>query len=172
LGPCADLQHLQVERRPVDDRPCCAGRLDGDVEHGVERLRHGRTWKIRAKNGAAAGTKERRGENAAGKPVILPTGSPPMTASPPLGNPVTPDPTRFVLVNTSHAGNVGAAARAMKVMGFGDLVLVRPRFADVLPRRRSPGDGQRRGRRAGARARGGHAGRGAGRHAPGPAPPR
>ncbi len=43
-----------------------------------------------------------------------------------------PDPTRFVLVHTSHAGNVGAAARAMKVMGFADLVLVRPRFADVL----------------------------------------
>jgi len=32
----------------------------------------------------------------------------------------------------SHAGNVGAAARAIKVMGFSDLVLVRPRFADVL----------------------------------------
>jgi tRNA/rRNA methyltransferase len=40
--------------------------------------------------------------------------------------------TRFVLVGTSHAGNVGAAARAIKVMGFGDLVLVAPRFADVL----------------------------------------
>ena len=40
--------------------------------------------------------------------------------------------TRFVLINTSHAGNVGAAARAMKVMGFHDLVLVAPRFADVL----------------------------------------
>jgi tRNA/rRNA methyltransferase len=40
--------------------------------------------------------------------------------------------TRFVLVNTSHGGNVGAAARAMKVMGFQDLVLVQPRFADVL----------------------------------------
>jgi tRNA/rRNA methyltransferase len=44
------------------------------------------------------------------------------------------DPTRFVLVGTSHAGNVGAAARAMKVMGFTDLVLVSPRFADVLGR--------------------------------------
>ena len=44
------------------------------------------------------------------------------------------DPTRFVLVNTSHAGNVGAAARAMKVMGFADLVLVAPRFADVAER--------------------------------------
>lgn len=43
-----------------------------------------------------------------------------------------PERTRFVLVHTSHAGNVGAAARAMKVMGFTDLVLVKPRFADVL----------------------------------------
>jgi tRNA/rRNA methyltransferase len=42
------------------------------------------------------------------------------------------DNTRFVLVGTSHAGNVGATARAMKVMGFADLVLVQPRFADVL----------------------------------------
>jgi tRNA/rRNA methyltransferase len=36
-----------------------------------------------------------------------------------------------VLVATSHGGNVGAAARAIKVMGFGDLVLVRPRRADL-----------------------------------------
>ena len=42
-----------------------------------------------------------------------------------------PDPTRFVLLQPSHAGNVGAAARAIKVMGFGDLVLVQPRDADV-----------------------------------------
>ncbi len=42
--------------------------------------------------------------------------------------------TRFILINTSHAGNVGAAARAMKVMGFGDLVLVAPRWANVLRR--------------------------------------
>lgn len=40
--------------------------------------------------------------------------------------------TRFVLINTSHAGNVGAAARAMKVMGFDDLVLVAPRWPNVL----------------------------------------
>ena len=44
------------------------------------------------------------------------------------------DPTRFVLVGTSHAGNVGASARAMKVMGFRDLVLVAPRWSDVLDR--------------------------------------
>lgn len=39
--------------------------------------------------------------------------------------------TRFVLVETSHAGNVGAAARALKVMGFDDLVLVNPRRPNV-----------------------------------------
>ena len=44
----------------------------------------------------------------------------------------TADPTRFILLGTSHPGNVGAAARAMKVMGFSDLVLVAPRHADVL----------------------------------------
>jgi len=43
-----------------------------------------------------------------------------------------PDAARFVLVSPSHAANVGAAARAMKVMGFADLVLVAPRRADVL----------------------------------------
>lgn len=42
--------------------------------------------------------------------------------------------TRFVLIHASHAGNVGAAARAMKVMGFDDLVLVAPRWANVLRR--------------------------------------
>jgi tRNA/rRNA methyltransferase len=42
------------------------------------------------------------------------------------------DPTRFILIGTSHAGNVGAAARAMKVMGFDDLVLVAPRWPDVM----------------------------------------
>ena len=42
------------------------------------------------------------------------------------------DRLRFVLVGTSRAGNVGAAARAMKTMGFSDLVLVSPRYPDVL----------------------------------------
>jgi tRNA/rRNA methyltransferase len=42
--------------------------------------------------------------------------------------------TRFILIQTSHAGNVGAAARAMKTMGFDDLVLVAPRWANVLRR--------------------------------------
>lgn len=34
---------------------------------------------------------------------------------------------RIVLVGTTHPGNIGAAARAMKNMGIGDLVLVNPR---------------------------------------------
>ncbi|WP_439899780.1 RNA methyltransferase [Paraburkholderia phymatum] len=39
--------------------------------------------------------------------------------------------TRFVLVQPSHPGNVGAAARALKTMGFSRLVLVSPRSPDV-----------------------------------------
>jgi tRNA/rRNA methyltransferase len=42
--------------------------------------------------------------------------------------------TRFILIEPSHAGNVGAAARAIKTMGFEELVLVRPRWANVLRR--------------------------------------
>lgn len=36
-------------------------------------------------------------------------------------------PVRIVLVETSHPGNIGAAARAMKTMGLADLALVRPK---------------------------------------------
>jgi tRNA/rRNA methyltransferase len=36
------------------------------------------------------------------------------------------------MVHPSHPGNVGAAARAIKTMGFHDLCLVAPRFPDVL----------------------------------------
>jgi len=42
------------------------------------------------------------------------------------------DRVRFVLVETSRPGNIGAAARAMKTMGFHDLVLVKPRYEHVL----------------------------------------
>jgi tRNA (cytidine32/uridine32-2'-O)-methyltransferase len=37
------------------------------------------------------------------------------------------DRIRIVLVNTSHPGNIGAAARAMKTMGLSRLCLVQPR---------------------------------------------
>jgi tRNA/rRNA methyltransferase len=39
---------------------------------------------------------------------------------------------RFILVETSHPGNIGSAARAMKTMGFTNLVLVNPRFPDAV----------------------------------------
>lgn len=35
---------------------------------------------------------------------------------------------RVVLCRPSHPGNIGAAARAMKTMGFADLALVQPRY--------------------------------------------
>lgn len=34
---------------------------------------------------------------------------------------------RFIMLNTSHSGNIGAAARAMKTMGLNQLVLVNPK---------------------------------------------
>jgi tRNA (cytidine32/uridine32-2'-O)-methyltransferase len=40
---------------------------------------------------------------------------------------VITDNLRIVLVDTTHPGNIGGAARAMKNMGFGRLVLVAPR---------------------------------------------
>ena len=103
---------------------------------------------------AGGGREERRAPTMRGCEIIADF------TAPPHARPIR---TRFVLIGTSHAGNVGAAARAMKVMGFADLVLVAPRFADVLHARRGARDGQRRDRRAGARARRRHAGRGAGR---------
>ncbi len=51
-----------------------------------------------------------------------------------VANLPTTVPTRFVLIEPSHAGNVGAVARALKVMGFDDWALVRPRWPDVLQR--------------------------------------
>ena len=36
---------------------------------------------------------------------------------------------RFVLVAPTHPGNIGAAARAIKTMGFGHLVVVQPKHA-------------------------------------------
>ena len=38
---------------------------------------------------------------------------------------------RWVLVETSHPGNVGSAARALKTMGFGDLRLINPKIQNV-----------------------------------------
>ena len=38
----------------------------------------------------------------------------------------------FIMVEPSHPGNVGSAARALKTMGFADLVLVNPKIPDVI----------------------------------------
>jgi TrmH family RNA methyltransferase len=49
-------------------------------------------------------------------------------------------PIRIVLVDPSHPGNVGAAARAMKNMGLSELVLVRPKqFPDAEATARASG---------------------------------
>lgn len=49
-------------------------------------------------------------------------------------------PIRIVLVDPSHPGNIGAAARAMKNMGLSDLVLVRPKqFPDAEATARASG---------------------------------
>jgi tRNA/rRNA methyltransferase len=39
---------------------------------------------------------------------------------------------RWVLVETSHPGNVGSAARALKTMGFHDLRLINPRIQNIV----------------------------------------
>ena len=39
---------------------------------------------------------------------------------------------RFIMVSPTHPGNVGSAARAIKNMGFGDLVLVNPKDSGIL----------------------------------------
>jgi TrmH family RNA methyltransferase len=50
------------------------------------------------------------------------------------------DRIRFVLVATSHPGNIGACARAMRNMGLGDLALVAPaRFPDPEATARAAG---------------------------------
>jgi len=97
----------------------------------------GKTGRQRRKSGAIAGPAvgiDRRRDNA-GNPYSIRPGSAKSRAPlawPPGALHFLTDPTRFILVDTSHPGNVGAAARAMKVMGFADLVLVTPRHADVL----------------------------------------
>ena len=79
--------------------------------------------------GRSGAKKERRAARRAVRIIeILPGCVRPASAMP------ASDATRFILIGTSHPGNVGAAARALKVMGFGDLVLVAPRYANVQRR--------------------------------------
>lgn len=46
-------------------------------------------------------------------------------------NPTQAQLLRWVLVETSHPGNVGSAARALKTMGFEDLQLISPKITGV-----------------------------------------
>lgn len=91
----------------------------------MQGLRHGDGYRLAVtKNGPAQGRADNR--------ILL---LEPVTIAAVLGGScgsmAQPDATRFILIGASHPGNVGAAARAMKVMGFADLVLVAPRYADV-----------------------------------------
>jgi TrmH family RNA methyltransferase len=53
---------------------------------------------------------------------------------------MTVPPIRFVLFQPTHPGNIGATARAIKTMGFRELVLVNPeRYPDPEARARSSG---------------------------------
>lgn len=53
-----------------------------------------------------------------------------------MNQPTSPRPLferlRFILVETSRPGNIGSAARAIKTMGFSELVLVNPRNPEAL----------------------------------------
>jgi tRNA/rRNA methyltransferase len=48
----------------------------------------------------------------------------------PMNNDQT-DLVRWILVESSHPGNIGSAARALKTMGFADLCLVKPKIAAI-----------------------------------------
>jgi tRNA/rRNA methyltransferase len=111
-----DAHGFDVQRGAVDDGAGGAGGLDGHVEHGVQV--GGRHKLFRRAGGLSGDAGARQWAVFSNKDF---------TATPSHA-------TRFILINTSHAGNVGAAARAMKVMGFDDLVLVAPRWANVLRR--------------------------------------
>ncbi|MDR1661975.1 MAG: RNA methyltransferase [Azoarcus sp.] len=59
-----------------------------------------------------------------------------------MNGPVSLDRVRVVLVRTSHPGNIGAAARAMKTMGLARLWLVSPvSFPDPVAEARASGAG-------------------------------
>lgn len=95
------------------------GGAGGGKERGAVATPAGRRLAAPAGEAAAAGS---RRLCTSGRILVGMTGTTPPDA------PLRP---RFVLIEPRHAGNVGAAARALKTMGFDDLVLVRPREANV-----------------------------------------
>ncbi len=132
---------VEVGRGASDDRAGLARSLHGGGEHrmhGKERGRRG--------SGEAPGSVVRQNYT--------------MKANSPLSR------VAVVLSRTSHPGNIGAAARAMKTMGLRDLLLVSPRHfphpeatamaagaADVLESARVVRDARRSARRSHAHLR-------------------
>jgi len=100
---------FDIQRGAVDDRAGGASSLHGHIDHGVQIKRHKLYLEERWVPAGDAG-----GDNRVFYVLLMKT--------------------RFILLQPSHAGNVGAVARAMKTMGFDDLVLVAPRWANVLRR--------------------------------------
>jgi len=64
--------------------------------------------------------------------VVPDAGNTELRVAPALAPMTALDRIRIVLVEPSHPGNIGAAARAIKVMGLSRLALVAPRYADAL----------------------------------------
>jgi hypothetical protein len=125
-----DPDRLHVQRSAVDDGPGGACGLDGHVEHGVQVGGRHELFNLvgRMRGTAPHLIEELKPDRRCGRRQY--------DRFYPPGTWATPETmqTRFILIQTSHAGNVGATARAMKVMGFDDLVLVAPRWANVLRR--------------------------------------
>lgn len=99
---------------PAHDFAGCLGRGDGNV---YDRMSHGvRMIKKRTAENTRSGTPMPQPEPRAGR-----QNSEALLAR-----------IRVVLINTTHPGNIGATARAMKVMGLSNLHLVTPlKFPDA-----------------------------------------
>src|ERR1700761_9330127 len=73
----------------------------------------------------------KNGANGLRRPILADRANfPAIAENPPMPDPVLPGAqpprSRFTLVRTSHPGNIGAAARAIRTMGFQRLSLVAP----------------------------------------------
>ena len=109
-----DGQTVDVECGSVDDLAGASRRLDGDIEcwmHGGMKELSGGDGFVSINTCRAA-----RGILGSAYSIMTPQIDPQMRL----------DRVRIVLCRTSHPGNIGAAARAMKTMGLSRLSLVQP----------------------------------------------
>jgi len=105
-----DPHRLDVQGGAVDDGTSGTGGLDGHVDHGMQVERHRSCGKRHQRIPATVRNGMRPAMRAATISAFY---------RQPMHDAIYPH-------QPSHAGNVGAAARAMKTMGFDDLVLVAP----------------------------------------------